>query len=185
MTLDTLDFELTFTADEVEFSAAGKPADREYAGRHNSGRTGSWTHVRVAPSGGSAWVATFQLNGAACALFGMPSGDELLVVGGGESYVISARNPDHWYQPPVWPVCGVRRVVGHPIVLLWDFQNLAACGPRGVLWETERLGDDEVVVEHDDAQGIVGSAWRGGAPGTGHVTFLIEPTTGTVVKTAP
>jgi hypothetical protein len=182
MPVNALDFALSYDAAVTEFSGSGALPRREYAPRHASGPTGAWVHIRVAPVGEPTWVGAFKISGGACALYGMPSGDDLLVVGGFECYVVSVREPDRWYEPPVLPVCGVRRVSDCPIVLLWGFQDLVACGRDGVLWEAERLGQDEVVVERADAAGIVGSVWRGGAPGTGHVRFVVEPTTGTVVE---
>jgi hypothetical protein len=183
MALETLDFRLSYSADVVEFSASGVLPHREYAAR--SSAVGSWLHVRVEPSGGAPWTGAFKLSdGQSVALYGMPSGEELLVVAGGDGYVVSTANPDRWYRPPIMPVCGVRRVIGCSIVLLWDSQNLIACGREGVLWEAERLGDDELAVERADQSGVIGSAWRGGAPGTGRVDFVIEPMTGNVLKGA-
>ena len=59
---------------------------------------------------------------------------------------------------------------------------IATYGPGGLPWRISRLGSDELDVQSADEQGITGTVWCGGAPGTGHVSFHIEPWTGRIIE---
>lgn len=52
-------------------------------------------------------------------------------------------------------------VSGAPILLLWDFQDLAAIGPHGPLWHIVRLAEDDVCVTSATLDGVEGTGWFG------------------------
>lgn len=183
MELESYSFPLSYKAEVVEFSPSGVPPQREYLASDGSMNHGPWLLVRICPDQAAPWLGAFEFfDYSATGLYGMPSGSELLVVAGGMGYVVSVCDAAQWHRLPIIPVLGVRRVADCPILTLWDHQDLAAYGPEGILWRVTRLGQDELVVESADASGIAGTIWCGGAPGSGHVRFVVDPWSGRVIQ---
>jgi hypothetical protein len=188
MQVDSLGFSLSYDARVVEFSGAGARADREFvssAEPKEPHERGPWLHVRVEAHGAPAWTAAFELDAPGYYLtgvYGLPSGEDILVVAAGEGYVVSVRDPDVWHWAPLAPVVGVRRVDGSPLVVLWDFQDLAVYGAEGGLWRRERFATDELEVTGASGDVIEGELWRGEFPSGARRPFRIEASTGRLLE---
>jgi hypothetical protein len=188
--LDPLGFSLSYGARVVEHSGTGVRPDREFpdSGEVQQPRQrGPWLHVRVEPHGGLAWTGAFELDAPGyylTGLYGLPSGEDLLVVAAGAGYVVPVRNPAEWHRPPIAPVIGVRRVEDSPLAVLWDFQDLAVYGPEGPLWHRLNFATDDLDVTHAPDGVIEGTRWRGGWGGMhhrDHRLFRLDAATGRVL----
>jgi len=99
--------------------------------------------VEVVPAVGGAWLGWFEadvvdsMNGA----FACPSENDLLVVSGGNGYVVSAAHPGKFEILPGL-IQGVARVPGMPLMAVWDEQDIALYGRSGMVWWAERVAEE-------------------------------------------
>jgi len=185
--IDPLGFSLAYDARIVESPATGARPDHEFVWRESraSHKPGPWLFVRVEPHAAPAWTGAFDTDAPGCFLtgiYGLPPGDDVLVVASGEGYVVSAYDPANWYSTPVAPVRGVRRVEGAPLVVLWDFQDLAVLGPDGVQWTRREFATDDLEVTRAADGTIEGTLWRTWFGERDHRPFKLDAATGRLLE---
>jgi hypothetical protein len=187
---DPLDFALSYDAEIVDAPPSGDSVMPRFVTSATVLNRGPWIHVRITPRNGHAWTGAFEMDqlrssDSLTGLFGLPSGQHLLVVAAGQGYVVSVNDPGDWHCPPIAPVLGVRRVSGAPTVALWDFQDLAAYGPEGIRWRIDCLATDDLEILSASENVIEGRVWYGWLPSTERVTFRVEASSGRWLGSAP
>lgn len=139
--------------------------------------------VEVKPSTSPSWIGSFQpchedypLTG----VYACPSPEQVCIVNQGAGYLVNVNQPSNWERIHVIPILGVQRVPDRPILLFWDFQDLAAYGPEGLLWRIERLSNDGLTITEVTASAITGISCRplNRTPYEEEVPFRIDPLTG-------
>jgi len=182
---DSFGFQVAFACQALPTDAARH--DVEYHGWSRGRHTGPWLYVEIDVSGERHWVGRFERGPADypfTGTFGCPHPDYLLVAASGQAYVVNARAPQGsggWAQPPIMPVLGVRRVEGTPLVVLWDFQDMAAYGPEGLRWRLSHFATDGLKVTEARDGVVRGTLWLGGYERDDLVTFQVEASTGRVL----
>ena len=120
------------------------------------GSDGTW--LRITPHGGEPWTGVFSSDnhpGRLNLVASWPDPHVVLVVAGGEPYLVDARDPDTWSRIPRQPK-RFEPVGG--LALLLDDEVLAAYDADGLAWESDAvpaaqwLGvlDDEVHLRSGD-----------------------------------
>jgi hypothetical protein len=138
--------------------------------------------VEVTPATGvRRWLGRFEVGTPAATatwgVFSLPDPARFLVVAGGQAYSVVASDPDDWdgFRKP-FPITHVLRASDPALVLLVDFTNIAAIGPGGLAWSSERLSSDGIVVKALFGRSLVGVGWS--APDERDVEFELDLTTG-------
>lgn len=119
-------------------------------------RWGTPLLVRVAVTGTPRWVGSFEAGGmrALTGVFACPRPTDALVVCDGQSYLVDVTAPSHTTALSLWPVTQVCRVRDLDRVVLVSHSNLAALGPAGLAWNSQRLCLDNLRVLDAAAHGI-------------------------------
>jgi hypothetical protein len=114
----------------------------------------------------------YKLTGA----FAAPSPIHLFAVAHGEGIAVHACQAESWQSLPVMPVLAILRVPGREIVVMHDFQDMAAFGPHGLLWVIDRLALDDLQIKTVGTREITGVAYDPKQGGS--VRFAIDPVSG-------
>lgn len=118
--------------------------------------------VSVVPHHGSPWIGAFGFGfggGAVSALSSTPDAAKFLVVSQGAGYVVSSENPSEWNQIKVVPITTVRPAPEYGIIVLADYTKIAAFNAEGMIWKTDRISFDGIVITNIDSGYIEGEAW--------------------------
>jgi hypothetical protein len=112
--------------------------------------------VRVAVTGTHQWVGSFEAGGmhALTGVFACPRPTDALVACDGQAYLVDVTTPARTTAVDLWPVTQVRRVRSLDLVVLVSHLYLAALGPTGLAWHSERLCLDDLRVLDATAHGI-------------------------------
>lgn len=126
------------------------------------GGLGSRRHglvVQFSPGSGAAWVGSFQPgHGGLNRVLRHPNGRDILVIAGGEVYVI---NPETRESADLWDgqVDMVLELEERRVILGNGF-GFCAVGEAGVLWRTRRISWDGMRAIRASERHILGEAWR-------------------------
>ena len=141
---------------------------------------GSTTHggrdgilVQVFPEQGDIWFGTFAFgrlspNGLS-GLFSTPSAGRFCVVAKGEGYLVTANARENWESVEIKPIMDVRAVVTHSLLIFADFSRLAAYGPSGLKWRSDRIGSDGVKIAGITDTSVHVKSWDAARQATTHV----------------
>jgi hypothetical protein len=106
--------------------------------------------VRVRPTGGPEWVASFAAGSGGTTftgIFGSPSPDHALIVVDGQATLINMTSPA---AEPIDVGAMVTDVVGLPdveVVLVVRFFDLIRFGKHGITWRSRRLCLDDLRID--------------------------------------
>ncbi|HEX8863208.1 MAG TPA: hypothetical protein VGC06_29775 [Actinomycetes bacterium] len=119
-------------------------------------RWGTPLVVRVAIADDSRWVGSFEAGGmrALTGVFACPNPIQALVVCDGRPYLVDVTAPTRATVVDLEPVTQVRRVRDLDLLVLAGHSDLAALGPTGLVWHSERLCLDDLRVLDAAAEGI-------------------------------
>lgn len=104
--------------------------------------------VQVSIGKSHEWIGNFKgvdrkyLSG----VFLWPDHRRLCIIAGGSAYVVLADNPDSYIELPITPVVDVRDIPDQGIILLITFWEISAFGELGLLWRTENLALDGILI---------------------------------------
>ncbi len=141
--------------------------------------------VEFQPDGGAPWIGNFEpldpdypLTG----IYACPSPHQVCIVAQGEGYLVRVNAPSEWERLPVAPTLGIERVPDRPILFAWDFQDLLAYGPGGLIWWVERLSLDGIRILEVTSEVIRGVSIGplNEPPYEQELPFCIAPETGDV-----
>jgi hypothetical protein len=112
--------------------------------------------VRVTLPGTGQWVGSFEAGGmhALTGVFACPGPSDALVVCDGQPYLVDVTAPTRTTALHLRPVTQVCRVGDLDQIVLVSYSNLAALGPAGLAWHSERLCLDDLRVRDAAARGI-------------------------------
>ncbi len=133
--------------------------------------------VEVIPYDGELWQGAFlQGLGGVSGLYATPSPTTLCVVARGQGYWVPVLIPTDFLE--VWcnPVKSVFAIPDRSIVVFASYTELAAYGPSGMLWLTDRLSWDGLKITEVTAQHVRGFAWD--SPANREVPFIVDAETG-------
>lgn len=161
---DTLGFASAYTCEvDPELPGTGQWRYPHY-GFHRDGeaaepfrsRWGTPLIVRVAVTGTRQWVGSFEAGGmhALTGVFACPRPTDALVVCDGQPYLVDVTAPTRTTVLDLEPVTQVCRVRDLDLLVLVGYSNLAALGPAGLAWHSERLCLDDLRVLDATADGI-------------------------------
>lgn len=124
---------------------------------HAFSAPGSSARARTAliePEGQNPWVGSFAGNATfqgISGLFGTPHPDRLCVLDRGTTFLVNVADPtDTTVLQLAGPVRAVEQLVDQNLLLLVTPWVIAALGPDGLIWTTERLAIEGIRV-HDVA----------------------------------
>jgi hypothetical protein len=119
-------------------------------------RWGTPVIVRVTLPGTGQWVGSFEAGGmhALTGVFACPRPTDALVVCDGQPYLVDVTAPTRTTALHLRPVTQVCRVGDLDQIVLVGYSNLAALGPTGLAWHSERLCGDDLRVLDATAHGI-------------------------------
>lgn len=122
------------------------------------GRDG--TLVAVCSRGAPDWVGVFAFGGTGLtALFSTPDPRALLVVSRGAGYHVQVGNPPTVTGLRFFPILDARPVPERNLIILVSHTRIAAIGPNGLLWRTQRISWDGISITAIGRQYIEGESW--------------------------
>jgi hypothetical protein len=120
-------------------------------------------YLRVVPRQGNAWIGFFSLgfdsDQVVNAIYSCPDTDSLCVVAGGYGYVVNASDPAKWMRVEQQPVVDVRALPEQKLLLFTGFHTITAFGPSGLMWTTDRLSWDGLLISRIDQSTLYGQGW--------------------------
>ena len=139
--------------------------------------------VLVQPIGAAAWIGQFGFGATDySAIIAAREPGRLIVVARGEGYNVKVAEPSDWQHIAVTPIRGVHVLEVPPRVIFWDYTNLTAYGPSGLMWRSPRLCWDDLEVKSVSASRLEG---RGSDP-TDSITpmkrFAVDLESGTLLE---
>ena len=130
-----------------QFSATGM-------GRHQEGCV-----VKFCPDNRPAWIGNFQRGiTSLAAVFAHPNETNLIVVAGGQGYVVDISNRQ-LIECFGGMLDSIIRVPNSNIIIFGDCTNFMAYGPAGSLWRSQRVSWDGVRNVTIKGNELVGEAW--------------------------
>lgn len=136
--------------------------------------------VEVTPYEGKAWTGLFHKDThffeAVSGVFTSPNENVVLVVSGGQGYLVDVVNPNVSEAIRFVPILNISDLPEKGLVIFSDFTNLFAYGASGLVWRSARISYDGIKLERISGTRIEGLAWQ--APGDRWVPFTIDPDTG-------
>lgn len=140
----------------------------------------SGVYARVAPKKGQAWFGFFasgfdspHVMNAVCSC---PDPESVCVIAGGYAYVVKATNPMQWFRVEQTPVVELRTHTELQLILFEGFTSITAVGPRGIVWNTERLSWEGLRITEVRGHLLHGFGWD--APSNKEVAFELDLCTG-------
>jgi hypothetical protein len=123
----------------------------------------SGAYLRVIPQNGPAWVGFFavgfdsdQVVNQVCS---MPDAERFCLVVGGYAYVVKASDPAAWQRVEQRPVVDLRVVPQQGLVLFAGFTSITAVGSSGIVWTTERLTWEGLMITEIEGDRLLGHGW--------------------------
>jgi hypothetical protein len=121
-------------------------------GSTESGRDG--VIVRFGVGTDHEWIGVFafgELNKSlpSCVV-PLPGSDGVLVVAGGDGYIVREAVPGSFEKVKSVPVRSVHLIPSHKLVALADDTTIVAYGCDGLRWQTERIGWHDLRIERID-----------------------------------
>jgi hypothetical protein len=141
--------------------------------------------VTVEPNVGHPWTGLFVFGGMSpdrgvSGVYACPGGDRLFVIAKGGGYLVCADNPSEWEEVRMDPILAVRPIVEEQLIVFADDVNLLAYGSSGVVWKTDRLVMDWLVILNVQPGLIRCSGWDPAAEKD--VEVDVDPKTGRVLS---
>ncbi|MGB1125110.1 MAG: hypothetical protein ACPG4Q_07880 [Phycisphaeraceae bacterium] len=146
--------------------------------------TGLGTHsegyvVKVVQSTGTEWTGNFQrgLSGFD-AVMEHPNKQQIVVIAGGQAYVVDVDQPDQWYH------FGGGIEYAHPLderdaILIGNGLWFELHGRRGIIWKSRRISWDGMREVRIESGKLFGLAWTYEPPDTWEA-FLLDLSDGSV-----
>jgi hypothetical protein len=165
------------------FSDPEKLPQIYYPGASRKGGSAGFA-VRVIPKAHSPWIACFT-SGGLCAsdpvILSTPDPRKFCAISYGAAYIVNASEPDDWIEiEGVFPVRDARAVPHLRFLLLADFTKLAAYGPEGPLWVSERVCDDWLRIAEITSDTIKGTGFDAAADNE-EAPFAVELMSGKIL----
>lgn len=136
--------------------------------------------VDVHPWGADSWHGVFEGDSESpdviTGLFAHPDENKLLVVSGGQGYVVRSNDPNDWEPIPHVPITNIVDAPEHGLVVIGDYLQVAAFDATDRRWETPRLAYDGIEFEDVRNGKLTGLAWS--APLNRGVPFAIDLASG-------
>jgi hypothetical protein len=137
--------------------------------------------LRVEPQASDAWVGFVESGGLhrSQLLVSGPGSQQLVAVNGGCAYLIDVLQPMRYEVAPASPILRAEGVTEPALLLLVTFTDLVAIDPVGLLWRTDRLVLDDLMLVGATRESIVvrGSTLEGGV-----AQVTLDPRTGLIVS---
>jgi hypothetical protein len=156
------DFEMAYTVELVEDLTREDESERLFFPPSDGRGGGDGVSLRVR-SATKVWTGTFAFGypdpRALTRIFAFPSPDHVCVVSRGAGYVVDAAQPRDWYRIEAFPIYTARSAPSRSLLLFADFTTIAAYGPSGLVWKTERLSWDGLRLTEITDDYAWASAW--------------------------
>jgi hypothetical protein len=135
--------------------------------------------LHVTPAHGEPWIGAFEggMGDWSQVDYG-PTQRQLLVVVNGAAHIVEVENPAIYHPIHLMPVTQLARVPDLDILLLADWWRIAAYGPEGHLWTTDRIALDGLTIQEASEQVITGVSL--GPTGFPDLPFSVETQSGHV-----
>lgn len=122
---------------------------------------GEWHTVKVSrPYGIDNWYRLLAGEYGLTELHELDEGKLWCVVIGGSAYVLFCKNPEISDALPFGPVIGSFKDEQRNIIFLNSFTNVCALTSMGVLWTSERLFTDDLVIMGVTADALKVKGWN-------------------------
>ncbi|MDA8322945.1 MAG: hypothetical protein M0030_24495 [Actinomycetota bacterium] len=118
-------------------------------------RWGTPLIARFTPPVGDTWIGMFEAGGLGGidGAFACPDPLAALVICDGQAYLVDVQAPDDAttiHLAPITQACSA----GPDLIILASFSSLTAIGTSGVIWESHRLGLDNLRIVRASPDGI-------------------------------
>jgi len=141
-----------------ELPGTPNPIQFYFPPRGSGGRDGMLVHVT--PDTAEGWIGCFAFGSYdVSAVIASLEPKKLFVISKGAGYVVNVAHPSEWDGVRCEPVRDVRIAATHGLVLFSDFDRVAAYGPNGLVWRSQRLCWDDLKIISIDGTAIVGSGF--------------------------
>jgi hypothetical protein len=120
--------------------------------------------LNVKPADGGAFLATcalgFREPSLPSGVWSCPRLGDMLAVAGGYAYLVDTARPETCVHLPMRPVTHVLPARSEGLLLLAGFHNVAAVGPNGIAWQSERLSWEGVTLGEVLGGALHGTGWN-------------------------
>ena len=93
-------------------------------------------------------------------LWSCPNPNQICAVSGGYAYMIDTAAPEQFTMIPYRPVLEVRAIPEQDLLLFVGHHKILAWGKGGQVWESPKLSDEGVKIEHIDREVLHGMGWE-------------------------
>lgn len=107
-----------------------------------------------------------------------PGETHFTLINAGTGFFVPYADPSKAVRLPANPVRFSKLLYEGQLLVLADWTHVHAMDENGHLWQSVRLGYDDVEIEHINDDEIVGSAWD--APSDTQVGFKLETKSGRI-----
>lgn len=136
-------------------------ADLRFFSRPGERQTSDGLIVNVRPALGPAWYGMFSPGcGPVSSVCTTPDPKQILVVAKGDAYFVDSENPSDHRGLDAQPVCSVWNVIEKHVQSMCAQTFVMCCRGSHVLWATERLAYDDVVIDEISGGEIIGRGWN-------------------------
>lgn len=136
--------------------------------------------VQFFSQNGSSWIGNFAsglLVGRPDAAFECHDGRRVLVVSGGDAWLVDAEDPQSAEQIDDWTT-RVIDVPEHRMFILCNPVSFVGLGPQGVLWKSQRISWDGFRGLATDGAFLTGESWTPMDTSKPWVPFRLDITSG-------
>lgn len=136
--------------------------------------------LEITPMASDPWIGVFAKGySSSLALTGVyayPDGRSIIAISAGQGVIVRSEDPREWREMDLFPITGVKVIQERKRLLLASFTRVAAHGPGGEIWTTERISWDGVELLDVSDDYVRGKAWD--APRDQEVDFKLHLETG-------
>lgn len=137
--------------------------------------------VRVITTSGASWIGNFQRGDGKLSTWApTPSPSALLVVAYGTGYVVAVDQPATYRVLPCYPIRYVVPVVSAGLLVIADYNRVAASDGSGIRWVSDRVAWDDLEIDELDEQKIRGHSYDPESGGT--TAFVLDTRSGRLVE---
>jgi hypothetical protein len=133
--------------------------------------------LEVTPTGGSAWIGTFQAGAEGLdGIFATPNADAVCVIVKGQGYWVPVLAPSQFEAIRTVPIKQVIPIAERGALIFCSYTRLAMYGALGLSWVTEDLSWDGLEITGVRDATLEGTAWD--SPAERRVPFSVDLDTG-------
>jgi hypothetical protein len=136
--------------------------------------------LRITPLARKPWIGTFAYGyssqKALTAVFSCPDEHILCVLAAGRGYTVTAKDPIQWSELSPFPIISAFPILSSRIIVFVDFTTISAYRNNELIWVTDQLSWDGIMIKEITSEQIRGTGWD--SPAQKEVDFIVDIKTG-------